>query len=872
MILDKISKFIVKNKYIILLVVGIILAVSIVGTIFLVEDSSKINSDMMSYMDEDFTTSKGYAFFKENFNLEADSMIVVKGTDKDPFINEAIKNIRKKDGVRQLIWAEDAYSLVEIEDQFNDLDFGDFSNLTEEQREEVERIFSSYIDDYEGTDTIDNILNGMATIDDFVGLLQKLMKADSLGVSTDSLVNYLRKPAEKVGEYYFIIMVMVDLPASSEEASILHEEIKAEFSGREIASSGTIENSKSVLDDITGDLPSYLLFAVLAVIVILLLTTKSFVEVFILVFSLGVSIVISMGVNYLYPNISIISFAASAILQLAVTMDYAIFYMHTYRKYRENLTTIDATQKAIPEVTTSILASALTTIGGFASLYLMRFRIGTDIANVLIKGIALSFLTVITLQPILTMLLDKVIVKTSLDFGGAINNVIRKKKPNSQGIKKGSIIKPVARFSVFARIILVVLAVALIAPSIIAQNKIDMSYFLMKEQKEVRSQEQIIADELGNQMIMAVPLKIKNGEHQDFIDELLADPNGKVEGVISAFTTIKGIDGGMVSALLTIMKKPELIDLAFSYIAEHSEDINYELDKLGISLDSVDSEAIVESLKNIDEETLSSYFSLVPVGKNGKDNEWYTLYTIAISGSTEDETASKTYQYIDNLCSKYFGKNKVYSIGYLTASYDMKITAPNDFITVTWVSALIIFIIIAVLLKNPLKSGILVLLIELGIWINLALTFLLGEQLNFIVYVIISSIQLGCTVDYAILLANTFEKNRKTSNTSKECAINSIVECLPAILTSSLIISIVCFVVNIISHNLVIKQLTGMLGRGALISLVLVVFVQTAIMSFYNINKKHSKSFESKLKDIEKQISVSEQEEKAIIKSNSNKK
>ena len=144
-------------------------------------------------------------------------------------------------------------------------------------------------------------------------------------------------------------------------------------------------------------------------------------------------------------------------------------------------------------------------------------------------------------------------------------------------------------------------------------------------------------------------------------------------------------------------------------------------------------------------------------------------------------------------------------------------------------------------------------MIELGIWISLSLTFLAGQEMNFIIYIVISSVQLGCTVDYAILLANTFEHNRDKYASSKECAIQSACEAVPAVFVSAALIIAVCMSVYFVSQNLIIKQLTGMLARGAAISLVLVTFVQTAIMSFFKTERKKT-DFEGKIRNLEEKI------------------
>lgn len=837
--MKKITEFLIKNKFIVLLVLGVILAVAIVGTVFLVVDGNKVNSDMISYLSKDFDTQKGLTFLKENFGIRGDAMVVVRGSADDEELRQSVDKIKKIEGVSKLIWAEDADTLDLIRDKLADFN-EEISGLDEEkllelmQSNELLAGYSSYIELFGITD---------------------------MTIDTTALRDYLKRPVEGTDNYDYVMMLMLETAPSASDSYEIMNAIRAELSPRETAVSGSTETARVLMNDTLSDLPNFLIFAVLAAIIILLLTTSSFIDPIIILITLGTSIVISMGANYLYPSISVISFATSAVLQLAITMDYSVFYMHTYKRNRKLLDAESATVKSLPETASSILASGFTTVGGFIALYCMRFKLGTDIANVLIKGVVLSIITILVLQPILTLLLDKLIGKTTHNFSEKLTEKIRKKKPEFNGIKPDGLVKPVAKFSVFARIVLIVLAVALIVPSFIGQMNLKYSYLKMYEEN-FDTPEEILAEELGNQTIMAVPLDTVKGTQKEFIEKLEADPNGKITGVTGAFTTIT-IDRDTLVTVLEIFsdeKKLESMESAISDLPQMLKDetIRSVLEEQGVDLGYVEEILkdvdwenidITKLTKNLDLSAINTYFAKI-------DGKWYTLYTLNISGSAEDETAMKTYQYITSVGKEYFG-NDAYTIGMLTGSYDLAATTPKDFMLVTVVSAAIIFLIITLLLKNPLKSLILVVIIELGIWINLSLTMLFGEQINFMVYIIISSVELGCTVDYAILLANTFERNRDECKTGKECAIKSAAEAVPAIFVSALIIIAICLVVNLVSGNLVIKQLTGMLARGAAISFILVSVLQTAVFSFFKTERKKV-DYEAKLKALEEKEGIKE--------------
>lgn len=850
--LKKVTEFLLKYRYIVLVVIAVILAVSIVGTVYLVTDGKKINSDMMSYLSEEFDTRTGLNFLQDNFGIRGDATIVVRGKENDEALRQSVEKIKKSEGISQLIWVEDAYTLGNIKDELEKLDLSKLNEIN----------FEGLIEALKENEGYKTILDAMNADD-----LTKLVGIADMEINTESLEKYLKRPIENSDEFDYVLVIMHNYAPSTSEAYALLDSIKAEFSDRYIASSGMTETAQVVMTDTLNDLPNFLIFAVIAVIIILLITTSSFIDPLIIMFTLGVSILISMGANYLYPSISIISFATSAVLQLAITMDYSIFYMHVYKRNRRELLPYDATVKSVPEVAGSILASALTTIGGFVALYFMRFGIGADIAGVIIKGVVLSLLTILILQPIITLLLDKAIEKTTHDFRGLINKKLKERKPDFDGITTEKAVKPIARFSVWARIVLVIVAVGLLVPCYIGQSKLNYTYFQMYEVKN-DTPEKALAQELGNQMIMAVPLDTVKGTHKDFINAVLNEETGKVSGITGAFTAID-LDVEAVKAMLGVFSDRDLngekrepgagIKEMNSMIkllpkALENENIADMLRANGVDVDELlkyDFESIdlEEMMSGVDMSMINSYFAPV-------DGKWYTLYTVGISGSAEDDTAAKTYENLLAIRKEYFG-NDGCSIGMLTGSYDMRTVTPTDFLRVTIASAAIIFLIISILLRNPLKSLILVIIIELGIWINLSFTFLLGEQINFMIYIIISSVQLGCTVDYAILLANTFENNRKKFASGKECAVQSAIDAVPAIFISALLIIAVCLSVYGVSQNLIIKQLTGMLARGAAISFVLVTFIQTAVMSFFKTERRKI-DFASKIKDVEEKLASDE--------------
>lgn len=843
---EKVGKFILKYKGVFLLAFAILFVVTIVGTVFLVTSDDKINSDMVSYLDDDSVTKRGLVFLQDQFDVRGNATLVVRVDENSPddvnAFHTAVTNVTEMKSVSSVTWYGSVSSFEQIDDSLTNI-----LSVLNENRTYLESVISNIKD--------------QNLYDDADKLLTLLKLADYFNVDfvdTSAMQTYLRHSTDESGVYDYVLVILTDVD-SGDAAYTLLDNIKAEFGYTEFGSTGTTETAQALLSDTMKDLPWFIVCGVLSVLIILIICSSSFVEPFILLTTLGVGIVISMGMNYLFPSISIISFAISAVLQLAITMDYAIFFTHVYRRNRVSLPAPDAAVKAFPEVSESVLASGFTTVGGFAALYCMKFRIGTDIANVLIKGVIMSMVTVLILQPVLTVLCDKLIERTTHSYlskiTAKINSCREKKHKSPVQIEKGVIARPVARFAAWQRIVLIVIAVGLLVPSFIAQSKVKYSYLELYEKKTETREEQL-ASELGNQLILAVPLKPIGGLTQKaFIEEVKAVNPDRITGLMGAFTAVD-ISEDVLEALLTVANgngTTKFKELAV-YLEKYDQFSSFLRD---YGIENAEQAAIVKGLfdevtslnDNVNLSALNSLFRKV-------DGKWYTLYTISFNGNTEDDEAQSAYNEVVSLCAEYFGKNNYYPVGIITSSNEMGSITPRDFMVVTLVSAAIIYVVVTLLLRNPLKSLIIIVIIELGIWINLAFNFLFGQSVNFIVYVIISSVELGCTVDYAILFANTFEKKRSSYESGKACAIDTATEVIPPILTSALMIGSVCMGMYFISDNLIIKQLTGMLARGALISFILVVFVQTAVWSLFPARRRDRK-FEEKLLALENETSGS---------------
>lgn len=697
--MEKFSAFLTKHKLAIVIVFVTILIASLVCLFFV-----PINSDIISYLPDDMTTSEGYAFLKKTFDMESDAIVAVKGASTEQ-MTEITKKMQALEGVREngITWYGTLDSFGDMGDENGEIKFGN---------------------------TVINVKELVTQIKD------------------NKQVQKLLCPAEDI----YTIMVQMSVSSSTNEASAILKQTKKiiESYGLEYAVGGSAEISTSLLGTVTGEMPYFLIVAVIIAILVLVLTTNSFFEPVILLTTLAISILLNMGSNIILKDVSVITFATSAILQLALSMDYSIFLMHSFREERKKcFDDRTAMVRAIPKTFSTVCASALTTVGGFIALVFMQFGIGADLGVVLAKGVLMSLLTVVLLQPCLMLFASKTTAKLEHPVH------LPKFKKSAEIAVKGR--KPI-------------LAIALLAlvPIIYCGLSISYSYMKMDKDKEALSEVQQVVEVMGNSILICAPNGDSAKAHIDFIDEV-----GKLEHV------------SVVSSIYAMAPK-EMCDSLHTMI-------KWNLPQL-----------------------------------KAYANNKYVLYTIMIETESESLEEGVLLDNIKSVLSNKFG-DEYYITGMAQAVNDLSIVTPKDFALVSGISAIIIFIILMLSIRSAKYSLALMGTVEFGIFINLALNFIFNTPVNFMAYIIISSVQMGATVDYAILLATKFRRNM-ASMPVKEACVKAVKDSSLSILTSATILGALCLAVYAITTNAIIGQVTLLIGRGAIISAILILFVLPAIL------------------------------------------
>lgn len=515
---------------------------------------------------------------------------------------------------------------------------------------------------------------------------------------------------------------------------------------------GVIKDTKDLADK---EAPIYILIAVILSVIVLSLTMESFVIPIIFLASIGIAIIYNMGSNIIFGEISYITKALSAVLQLGVTMDYSIFLLHRYDEERNGKETMEEKTKAmataIDKTIESISGSSLTTIAGFLALCVMDLALGKDIGFVMAKGVVFGVICTITVLPALILTFDKVIHKY-------------KHKTVLPTFEKSSafVIKHYKAF--------VVIGLLIFIPAFIGNNNTKVYYnldeSLPKDLPSIVGSNKLKSEyNMNSTNIILVSDKLEGYKVEEMIDELK-----EVKGV----TSVVGLE-----------------DIVGSRIPQSF--IPSEL------LEKIKSGGYEEIMLNSEYKAAS------------------------------DEVAVQLEE-VNEIVKRYDSKGLVGGEAPLTN--DLIKIADNDFKNVSIASILAIFLIILILFKSPLIPVLLVLAIELAIFINLGIPFYTGTTIPFISSIVIGTIQLGATVDYAILITSRFKEELTKNKDKKEAMKIALQSSSRSVVTSALTFFAATAGVGIISDMEMISSLCTLMARGAIISMFVILFILPGILLF----------------------------------------
>ena len=508
--------------------------------------------------------------------------------------------------------------------------------------------------------------------------------------------------------------------------------------------SAVVTDTKTMAEKET---PFYVLVAVVLVCIVLAIFMDSFLVPVFFMLSIGMAIVYNLGSNYFLGEVSYITKALAAVLQLGVTLDYSIFLWHSYKEAKEETPDDhhEAMAVAIGNTLTSVVGSSITTVAGFIALCFMSFTLGLDLGVVMAKGVVLGVIGCVTILPSLILTFDKALEKT----------MHREIMPNFD--------KP-ARWIVNHSWIFLIIFVLLLGPAIYGYNNTKVYYDLSDTLPEKLNCSQ------ANKMLA------ENFDGTNSIYMILADSNLSAEDSNAMMNEVNDLDG---------------ISFALSIDSALGGEIPTEMLP----------DSLVSELKG-DE------YQIMMVSTN---------YTIA-SDEINDQINK-----VDAIAKKYDAKSMV--IGEAPCTKDLITISDKDFKTVSAVSIVAIFFIIFFVLKSISLPVILVAAIEFAIFVNMGIPYYTGTTIPFISSVVIGTIQLGATVDYAILMTTRYKRERAAGNSKKEAISIALGTSIPSIIVSALGFFAATFGVGMIASVDMIASLCTLMARGAIISMFVVIFV-----------------------------------------------
>ncbi len=487
------------------------------------------------------------------------------------------------------------------------------------------------------------------------------------------------------------------------------------------------------------------------IIIILILSTTSWIEPLFFLTAIGVSVIINLGTNIFIGEISYVTQSVAPILQLAVSLDYAIFLLHSFSDYRKQVSDPkEAMQLAIKRSFPAIAASASTTFFGFMALTFMDFGIGADLGLNLVKGIVLSFISVIVFLPALTLMFYKWIDRTQ-------------HKPLVPSIK--NIGKHVMKF----RIPSLLLVLLLIVPAFLAQSETSFIYGTGEQPETTRAgaDAAAIQEEFGENTPMA--LLVPNGDmakEEELVQQLDNLPN--VSSVISYVNVVS-------SAI-----PPDYLE----------------------------------------ESTTEQFYS-----------ENYTRITLNTDTGSEGEAAFSLIENVRDTAETYY--DDTHLLGESVTLYDMKRIVEEDNKVVNLLTVIAIAIVLLITFRSISIPAVLLLTIQSAVWFNLSVPYFMDSSLVYVGYLIISTVQLAATVDYGILFTETYQKLRKEMP-AMEAIKKTIDDKIFAIFISASILSSVGFILSLTSSNPIVSSIGLLLGRGALLAFIMVVFVLPAMLVIFD--------------------------------------
>lgn len=542
-----------------------------------------------------------------------------------------------------------------------------------------------------------------------------------------------------------LYQVTIEEGRESEAVAALYEML-----GSDVAISGNSANTASMQNLVVSEVVGAASILIPIIIIILLLTTTSWISPALFLLTIGVAVLINMGTNVVFGEISFVTQSVSPILQLAVSLDYAIFLLNSFGRHRQEVDISETAMRlAIKESFSSIAASAATTLFGFMALMFMRFGIGSDLGLNLMKGIVLSYVSVMVFLPALALASVKLLDKTS----------------HRPIIHTG---KRLGRALVKVRIPALILVLIAVIPCYLAQTRADFLYGNGTPDTRTDYGRDTVAinEEFGesNALVLLVP-RGDPGAEAKMAEELAGIDH--VTSVLSYAGTVGAVPEGF-----------------------------------------------------LDESIVSQFYS-----------DGYARIIMYTDTSEEGDEAFAVVEQVRATADKYYSES--WLCGQSANLYDMRDVVTADSTLVNWIAIGFIFLTLLVTFKSATLPFILLFVIEAAIWINLSVPYFADQPLVYIGYLVINTVQLGATIDYAILMTNGYTANRRTMG-KREAVVATLNTNFESVLTSGVILTAAGLCLGFVSSLQVVAELGILLARGTVLSMAMVVLALPALLMLFD--------------------------------------
>ena len=652
----------------------------------------------------------------------------------------------------------------------------------------------------------------------------------SSDVGADTEENSEPETPEDIAEYFkgadALISVTFDGEEEDEVSLAALSSIRELLAPYDFYIDSAVGNSQAA--SLANEMGIILAVAAVIIVLVLLLTSRSYAEIPVLLLTFVAAAVLNLGTNFIFGEISFVSNSVTVVLQLALAIDYAIIMLHRFLEEREYAGDREACIAAVSASIPSISASSLTTISGLAAMMFMQFQIGFDMGIVLIKAILFSMLSVFTLMPGLLMLFSKAMEKTrhrsfipKIDRWGRLT------------LKLRYIGAPLFVVAVVAGFFL-----SNQCPYVYGYSQIETA-----RQNETQIAERRVNETFGTQNIMA--LLVPKGDYAS--EKALLDRLESYDQVDYAMglSNVEVTDGYTLTDALTPRQFSEMTDLDYDlvcllYTAYAAEGEEYGrivgglndyavplMDMFFFAYDKVE-----EGYVNLDEEQqadLDDLFVQLSDAQEQLLGENYTRMLVSLNLPEEGEETFAFLQTIHREAERYYDADHVYLVGDSTSDYDLSVSFARDNVMISVLSVVFVIIVLLFTFQSVGLPLLLILVIQGSIWINFSFPGITRQPIFFMSYLVVTSIQMGANIDYAIVISSWYNE-LKGNMSRREAIIQALDLSFPTVLTSGSILSAAGFLIGRITTEPAIVGIGVCLCRGTLISMFLVMFILPQIL------------------------------------------